>query len=42
MVALASIPLRGECTALSGATACFPDGFAVIVAVIGKVYQSCW
>ena len=23
-------------------TACFPDEFAVIVAVIGKVYQSCW
>lgn len=40
MAALASIPLRGECTALSGATACFPDGFAVIVAVIGKAYEN--
>ena len=39
---LLASPLEGNALRFPHLAACFPDEFAVIVAVIGKVYQSCW
>ena len=39
---LLASPSEGNAPRFPHLAACFPDEFAVIVAVIGKFYQSCW